>query len=114
VLHRPLAFKNGVQARNRVWLAPMTNMQSHPDGTCASSPAATCWTRADAEALLELGADAVAIGRAAIANPDWAARSVDPAWEPRRPPMTIAELLERGLNPTFAGCMRGWKGFVAD
>ena len=24
-----------VVSRNRVWLAPLTNMQSHPDGTCS-------------------------------------------------------------------------------
>ncbi len=76
--------------------------------------AGNVWTRADAEAVLANGADAVAVGRAAIANPEWAARVADPAWEPRRPPLTIAELLERGLNPTFAGYMRNWKGFVAD
>src|SRR4051812_10714409 len=29
----PLEFRNGVVARNRVWLAPLTNMQSAPDGS---------------------------------------------------------------------------------
>lgn len=72
------------------------------------------WTRDDAEALLRLGASAVAVGRAAVANPDWANRVADPAWEPRRPPLTIAELEERGLSAPFAGYMRNWKGFVAD
>jgi 2,4-dienoyl-CoA reductase-like NADH-dependent reductase (Old Yellow Enzyme family) len=72
------------------------------------------WTRAEGEALLEKGASAVAIGRAAIANPEWPARIADPAWEPKRPPLTIAELRERGLNEAFASYMRNWKGFVAD
>ncbi len=72
------------------------------------------WTRADAEDLLRKGATAVAVGRAAIANPDWADRVADPTWEPRRPPLTIAELRERGLNATFAEYMRRWKGFVCD
>jgi 2,4-dienoyl-CoA reductase-like NADH-dependent reductase (Old Yellow Enzyme family) len=72
------------------------------------------WTRADADALLERGADAIAVGRAAIANPDWARRAADPSWEPRRPPLTPAELRERGLNDTFAGYMRRWKGFVTE
>ena len=72
------------------------------------------WTRAEAEQLLEKGADAIALGRAAIANPDWPARARDTAWEPRRPPLTVAELRERGLNETFANYMRNWKGFVAD
>jgi 2,4-dienoyl-CoA reductase-like NADH-dependent reductase (Old Yellow Enzyme family) len=72
------------------------------------------WTRQDAEALLKLGASAVAVGRAAVANPDWANRVADPTWEPRRPPLTIAELGERGLSAPFANYMRNWKGFVAD
>jgi 2,4-dienoyl-CoA reductase-like NADH-dependent reductase (Old Yellow Enzyme family) len=72
------------------------------------------WTRQEAEALLGLGASAVAVGRAGIANPDWAARVADPRWEPRRPPLTVVELGERGLSPAFAQYMRNWKGFVAD
>jgi 2,4-dienoyl-CoA reductase-like NADH-dependent reductase (Old Yellow Enzyme family) len=72
------------------------------------------WTREDAETLLGLGASAVAVGRAAVANPDWATRIADPAWQPRRPPLTVAELGERGLSPAFADYMRNWKGFVAD
>jgi 2,4-dienoyl-CoA reductase-like NADH-dependent reductase (Old Yellow Enzyme family) len=72
------------------------------------------WTRADAQAAFALGASAVALGRAAIANPDWAARVADAHWEPRRPPLTVAELGERGLSPEFAGYMRAWKNFVAD
>jgi 2,4-dienoyl-CoA reductase-like NADH-dependent reductase (Old Yellow Enzyme family) len=76
--------------------------------------AGSVWTRADAEALLEKGAAAVALGRAAIANPDWPLRVVDASWQPRRPPLTTAELEERGLSPRFAEYMRNWKGFVAD
>jgi 2,4-dienoyl-CoA reductase-like NADH-dependent reductase (Old Yellow Enzyme family) len=72
------------------------------------------WTRAEGEALLDMGASAIALGRAAIANPDWPHRIADLAWEPRRPPLTIAELRERGLSAGFASYMRNWKGFVAD
>jgi 2,4-dienoyl-CoA reductase-like NADH-dependent reductase (Old Yellow Enzyme family) len=31
----PLELRAGVVSRNRVWLAPLTNMQSHADGTCS-------------------------------------------------------------------------------
>ncbi len=69
-------------------------------------------TRADADAQLALGADAVALGRAAIANHDWPKRVLED-----RPlagePVTEAHLLTEGLSPTFAGYMRLWKGFVA-
>jgi 2,4-dienoyl-CoA reductase-like NADH-dependent reductase (Old Yellow Enzyme family) len=71
------------------------------------------WTRAEAEHILQLGADGIALSRAAIANPDWGLRVADDTWAPRRPPLTPAELRERGLNDTFVRYMGTWKGFVA-
>ncbi len=76
--------------------------------------AGSIWTREEAEAVLALGADVVALGRAAIANPAWARHAADPHWSPRRPPVTIEELRASGLNPTFAEYMRSFTGFVAD
>ena len=75
--------------------------------------AGSLWTRADAERMLALGADGVSLGRCAIANPDWPDRISDPAWEPKRPPLTRQELLDRGLSSAFVGYMSSWKGFVA-
>ncbi len=72
------------------------------------------WTRDDAEALLAMGASAVAVGRAAIVNPAWARDVATPGWEPRRPPVTLAELRSFGLSETFATYMRQWKNFVTD
>lgn len=74
--------------------------------------AGSIWTRAEAEQLIELGADIVALGRAAIANPDWPLRAAAPDWEPRRPPLTRAELQARGLSDSFVTYMKRWKGFV--
>lgn len=71
------------------------------------------WTRADAEKLVGLGADVVALGRSAIANPDWPLRVRDAGWQPRRPPFTLEELRARALSHPFAEYMRTWKGFVA-
>jgi 2,4-dienoyl-CoA reductase-like NADH-dependent reductase (Old Yellow Enzyme family) len=57
----------------------------------------------------------VALGRSAIANPEWPKQAeADAGWAPKRPPLTVAELMERGLSEKFAGYMRMWKGFVAD
>lgn len=76
--------------------------------------AGNIWTAADAQHILDLGADAVVLGRAAIANPDWPSQvAASAAWEPRRPPLSPAELSDRGLNPTFINYMRNWKGFVS-
>jgi 2,4-dienoyl-CoA reductase-like NADH-dependent reductase (Old Yellow Enzyme family) len=76
--------------------------------------AGSLWTRADADALFAKGADAVAVAKAAIANPDWALNASTAGWEPRHPPLTVAELNERGLSEPFTSYLRNWKGFVAD
>jgi 2,4-dienoyl-CoA reductase-like NADH-dependent reductase (Old Yellow Enzyme family) len=73
------------------------------------------WTRPEAELLLEKGASGVALGLSAIANPDWPHDAQRANWEPRRPPFTIKELVERGLSPRFAQYMsEWWKGFVVE
>jgi 2,4-dienoyl-CoA reductase-like NADH-dependent reductase (Old Yellow Enzyme family) len=76
--------------------------------------AGSIWTLDEAQAVLALGADAAVVGRAAIANPDWARRAADPHWAPRRPPITIDDLRASGLNQTFAEYLRSFPGFVAD
>ncbi len=76
--------------------------------------AGSIWSRADAESVLERGADVIALGRAAIMNPDWPRGVRDPAWEPTRPPLTRAQLLERSVSPAFAQYLSRWKNFVAD
>ena len=70
------------------------------------------WTRAEAEQLLALGGDAIALGRSAILNPDWPLQSASPSFEPLRPPVTIEQLRALDLNADFAEYMRRWPGFV--
>lgn len=72
------------------------------------------WTRDDAERVLDLGADFVALGRAAIANPDWPRQILDPAFEPLRPPHAADDLARKAVSPTLVGYLRRWKGFIAD
>jgi 2,4-dienoyl-CoA reductase-like NADH-dependent reductase (Old Yellow Enzyme family) len=71
------------------------------------------WTAAEAIAQRELGADMIALGRAAVCNPDWpiAAQSAD--WAPTRPPITRAELGARSISPVFVEYLARWKNFVA-
>jgi len=67
------------------------------------------WTHADAEAVLDKGADVIGLARAGILNPDWP-RAAHIA----QPPITYAELRERAVSPVFADYLRRWKNFVAD
>lgn len=70
------------------------------------------WTHADAMLALDRGADMIALARAAIVNPDWP-KQVKPGWEPRRPPLTPAELAELAVSPPFAEYLRHFKNLVA-
>lgn len=72
------------------------------------------WTRDDAERVIDLGADCIALGRAAIANPDWPTNIHDPAWQPIRPPHDPADLHQKAVSPTLVTYLRRWKGFIAD
>jgi 2,4-dienoyl-CoA reductase-like NADH-dependent reductase (Old Yellow Enzyme family) len=72
--------------------------------------AGSIWTHAEAEAQLALGADAVALGRSAIANHDWPAKP-DPA-SLHRAPVAPATLVEEGASPGFVEYLRAFRGFV--
>ena len=72
------------------------------------------WTRQDAERVLDLGAEVIALGRAAIVNPQWPLRIADPNWQPQRLPVTVAQLRSWGLNPVFVNRLRRREGFIAD
>jgi 2,4-dienoyl-CoA reductase-like NADH-dependent reductase (Old Yellow Enzyme family) len=71
------------------------------------------WTRADAEAVLAQGADAVALGRAGIINPAWP-RDVAAGKPVDEPPLTASDLEDRAVSPTFVKYLRRWRNFVAD
>lgn len=72
------------------------------------------WTLAEAEGQLAKGADMVALGRSAILNPDWPKDAPKGDAAIKKPPITRAELIERGVSPLFAGYLTKWKGLVAD
>ena len=70
------------------------------------------WTREDAEAVLERGADLVALGKSAILDPDWPLRSHDPAFEVVRGPLSEAEFAERAVGPAFVRYLERFDGMV--
>lgn len=91
---------------------PLTTKFKEVSGDCPLMIAGSIWTLEEAQRVMEQGADVVALGRAAIANPDWPKRVVQGGLEPARPPLTEAELLDRALSPAFVEYMKRWKGFV--
>jgi 2,4-dienoyl-CoA reductase-like NADH-dependent reductase (Old Yellow Enzyme family) len=74
--------------------------------------AGSVWTRGEADELLALGADGIALGRSAVVNRDWPTLARDHAWVPVRPPVTVEHLVANDLSPTFAAYMGNWKGFL--
>ncbi|PKN58067.1 MAG: oxidoreductase [Deltaproteobacteria bacterium HGW-Deltaproteobacteria-14] len=72
------------------------------------------WTRAEADALLAHGADAIAVARVAIGHPDWAAQLAAGVLEPSKPPFTEAQLLAAAVSPKFIGYLRRWRGLIAE
>lgn len=69
------------------------------------------WSREDAEAQIDRGADFVALGRGAIANHDWPRRIAE-GREIARPPLSAEQLQAQGLSPGFVEYVRTWKGLV--
>lgn len=73
--------------------------------------AGALWTHAEAEAQLALGADAVALGRAAIANHDWPSKVDEAALH--LAPVAPETLRAEGASAGFVEYLRAFRGFVA-
>ncbi len=71
------------------------------------------WTRADAELVIDLGADIAAIGMAAIGHADWPSLVKENTNEPSRMPFTVEHLHKQELSAPFIEYMKRWKGFVS-
>jgi 2,4-dienoyl-CoA reductase-like NADH-dependent reductase (Old Yellow Enzyme family) len=73
------------------------------------------YSGADVQRALDLGADIVAIGKAAITNHDLPRLlAADPSASMRELPVDRATLVTEGLGPAFLGYLLNWPGFVAD
>ncbi|HVV87903.1 MAG TPA: NADH:flavin oxidoreductase [Kofleriaceae bacterium] len=112
-LHLSL-WKSALNTAKRPEAHALTLFRAACPADVALFAAGQVWTPAEAAALLERGADVVALGRAGIINPDWPRDARAPGWEPRRPPLTPAELHERAISPAFVGYLRKFKNLVAD
>lgn len=71
------------------------------------------WSKEDAERMLAMGADVVALGRCGILNPDWPTRVATQGAEPAHPPMSVADLMARDASANFVEYLKVFKGLVA-
>ncbi len=77
--------------------------------------AGSVWTREDAEVCQRLGADFVALGRAAIVDPDWPLHVARPDFVPVRAPRTSTQLHEVAVSERFVNYLRNnFRGMVAE
>lgn len=73
------------------------------------------WTPGEAAGVLARGADIVALGQAAIFNPDWPTQMLNPGWSPNRPPHTPEQLTAVGVTAPFLEYYQhGWPGTVSN
>ena len=68
---------------------------------CALLVAGGIWTREQASELLDLGADVVVLGRAAIAHAHWPRESREPNFSPRTIPWTRGQLRAESIGEDF-------------
>ena len=83
-------------------------------GSVRLAVAGHLYSGSDVQRALDLGADIVVIGKAAITNHDFPRLvQVDPTAAMRELPVAREVLLAEGLGPAFVDYMSSWRGFVA-
>ncbi|HMS32969.1 MAG TPA: NADH:flavin oxidoreductase [Ignavibacteria bacterium] len=70
------------------------------------------WTREDAEKVIEMGADFIALGKSAIGIPDWPSKIQDEKYKIQLPPYSVKHLKEADLSDPFIEYMKRWPDFV--
>ncbi|MDD9940208.1 MAG: NADH:flavin oxidoreductase [Myxococcales bacterium] len=93
---------------------PVTLFRAALPSDVAIVAAGNVWSRTDAENTLARGADVIALGKAAILNPDWPLRAAEPEFEPERGPIEPHALRELAISSPFADYLRTFDGLVTD
>ena len=79
--------------------------------TCPLIAAGKIAENADVDAVINAGADMVAIGKMAIANPDWPRRFGDSSFHLKYPPYSESYVKEQSVGESFVTYLRRWEGF---
>ncbi len=86
-----------------------------PRGDVRLGVAGKIHTPADVQSVLDHGVDVPVLGRVAILHHDYPQRlQADPAFEPRRAPVSAEVLAAEGVSPSFIEYLRGTFRFVTD
>ena len=82
--------------------------------TCRLVVAGGVRTLADEQRAMAVGADAVAVGRAAIRHADWARQVDAPGFTPAPSPWTPAALAAQAVSPAFIDYLRRFPNLIID
>jgi len=93
---------------------PITMVKDAVPDDVAVIAAGGVYSRDDAAAVADLGADIVAVGRAAIVDPDWPTHVIVGGREPKRPPVSADDLAAVDVGPAFVRYLHRFKGFIAE
>jgi len=72
------------------------------------------WSGMEAAQAMGAGVDVVAVGTAAIPEPDWPRLAAQESWTPASPPWTPAGLERVSVSPDFVEYLRLFPGLVTD
>jgi len=86
----------------------------HVNGRRPLMVAGKIWTLKDAGWAMDHGADFVALGKVAIANPDWPKQLIGQPLKLNVPPYDTNLLERQQLGPAFINYLRRWPGFIQD
>ncbi len=95
-------------------IAAITQMRNYVPANTPLITAGKIWSSKDAQKVMELGADIVALGRVAIAHPNWAKEAINSSFNPSAPPFSVDELSKAGLSEVFINYMKRWPNFVQE
>lgn len=72
------------------------------------------WSRADADAVIDKGADFIALGRAAIVQPDWPKLARESDYQLERGPRAPDYYRDVAISDRFVTYLRGFKNMVSE
>ena len=86
----------------------------HVNARCPLMVAGKIWTLKDAEWAMDHGSDFIALGRVAIANPDWPQQLTGRTMPLHEPPYDVSLLERQQVGSAFINYLRRWPNFIRE